>query len=190
MLLQDLPEEIVSDILAFAIHDAQRPADILCLNRAFYRLAFQCLYRDLFFTSSQQLRQFAATARIPVGFSPQFITISLPGGEDFRDFASMHKMFVACAPSGHLDLQALQFCLNTHSTDPNLRDIETALKLMKCVESSQYPFYNSISDCRMYSPRKFEWTGPDPVLHHFSIAVRTSARLKSPATPTDQRSSR
>jgi hypothetical protein len=131
MLLQDLPEEILSHILDFALDESASPCGLLCASRTVYRLAYPYLYNDLWFTSTQQLRLFAEGARIPQQFTPRFVTVMLPGGEDFRDFAAMSRMLATCAPSGRLELDTLRLCLNTLSTDPNLHNIEVALAITK-----------------------------------------------------------
>ena len=72
----ELPSELVSDILAYAIQDHPRPNDILSVNSAFHDIGARLLYGRLCFRTIRQLSAFGElTTRVP--YTPRHIELTL-----------------------------------------------------------------------------------------------------------------
>ncbi|KAI0795557.1 hypothetical protein C8Q75DRAFT_456470 [Abortiporus biennis] len=170
--LSNLPFELLTDILTFALSDPRvTPIPIFLTNHLFYNIARECIYTHLYFTSTRSLRHFIDTLKshsleLP---RPRTITLKFSGGAaDFEVFillAWVFRRYASGAMEGldtntgseaplSLDLDLLNLCLNSHARNPHLRYVYEALSLV--------------------NPRTFIWTGPDPE-HHFSTAIVPTA---------------
>ena len=145
----DLPVELFTDIVQYAISAHPRPADILCVNSFFYHVGVPALYTHLRFQTVGQVQRFASTTgRVPC--IPRDIELVLASSSaDFHVFKYLADAFRRCADSladaegcsslkadlnareAGLPLESLSLCLNSHSGNPYLYHIYQALKLVK-----------------------------------------------------------
>lgn len=98
----DLPVELFSDIVYYAIHAHPRPGEILCVNSFFYHVGVNALYTHLRFRSVSQVQRFATTA-FPVPCLPRHIELVLSSSSaDFYVFRYLADVFKRCGDSAAL----------------------------------------------------------------------------------------
>lgn len=146
-LLCDLPVELCSDIISYALQVHPRPQDVLSVNSAFRDLGIPQLYGRLCFRSIRQLATFAKGSSV-IPYTPKHIEVTLAGGAaDFHIFGLLIDVFRRCiismssysntlpgtlaGGSPSLPLDSLSLCLNSHSSNPFLQHVYNALRLVK-----------------------------------------------------------
>ena len=152
MSLAVVPVELLQEILALALCGHRRPADLLCVNKTFFKLAQSTLHAHLDFRSIGQLILFSeGTTRLSC--TPKTLVIALAGGEaDFEIFKHMAAALRRCLSTASLQadvgsndignnspyldgaklpLELLSLRLHSHSGNPHLSYVYEALALAK-----------------------------------------------------------
>ena len=152
MSLAVVPVELLQEILGLALYGHRRPADLLCVNKTFFKLGQSILHAHLDFRSIGQLILFSeGTAQLSC--HPKTLVIALAGGEaDFEVFKHMAAALRRClstaslqadvgsndlgSSSPYLDgtklpLELLSLRLHSHSGNPHLSYVYEALALAK-----------------------------------------------------------
>ncbi len=153
MSLAVVPVELLQEILAFALCGHHRSAELLCVNKMFFKLGQSILHAHLDFRSISQLILFSeGTTRLSC--APKTLAIALAGGSaDFEVFKHMAAALRRClsstvASQGDADgkdlsgnsscldgtklpLELLSLRLHSHSGNPHLSYIYEVLALAK-----------------------------------------------------------
>lgn len=144
MPLLSLPVELISSILSFSLDDNPHPSSVLLVNSNFKNIGLSLLHSSLRFRTTAQLELFIENSGL-LSCSPRSLSVTLAGGtSDFRLFHLLIAVFNLCIGAqmayngkdnnhgdGRLSLKLLNFCLNSHTSDPNLHLIRSALILVK-----------------------------------------------------------
>ncbi|TCD68665.1 hypothetical protein EIP91_010187 [Steccherinum ochraceum] len=187
MNICDLPPEVLSELLTFALHRHPIPSDVFRINTQFYTIGERILHSHLRFRRIDQIVEFAA-GHGSLACSPLTLSIEISAGYGSAPMGTMYAFSVfrylipalrRCgaeqaerSPTGEviqLPLNLLKLHLNTHVQDLDLRSVYDALILT--------------------NPQVFVWRGSD-LEHHFSIAIvptATSHVLRAAATWTNIR---
>lgn len=141
----DLPLELITFILEYVVGNIAHTGDtgILRVNTLFHDVAGHILYSNLTFHSNGQLRRFAGLT-FPLRWKPRTILVVLSGGTaDFDVFRHLAGALLRCGArqpepaildqGEQFPLERLEFCMHSHSRNPNLRDVFSALTLAKYV---------------------------------------------------------
>jgi hypothetical protein len=139
--LVELPVELLLDILSLALHTNPTTSSILRLNSHFLSTSLRILHTDLYFRSSTQVNLFRRTN---LTCAPRSLTLDLAGGAtDTHLFKELLGTFFKCKTysqakgwgniddKGRLMLDLLKWRLNSHTEDPNLRSIYSALSYVQ-----------------------------------------------------------
>ena len=152
MSLAVVPVELLQEILALALRGHRRPAELLCVNKTFFKLGQSILHAHLDFRSIGQLILFSeGTTRLSC--TPKTLAIALAGGSaDFQIFKYMAAALRRCLywiASSQADVGSNDFCnssysdgtklplellslrLHSHSGNPHLSYVYEALALAK-----------------------------------------------------------
>lgn len=139
MVLQ-LPPELLSEILAYALDVHPRPGDILCVHSQWLALGVHIVYTRLHFRSVRQLSLFSkGTTQLPCATRALHLTLS-GGSADFEVFRYLRDAIErlchrAAEATGlnptRLNLELLSLRLHSHTSNPNLRHVYDALVVVK-----------------------------------------------------------
>lgn len=147
-MLDTLPTELISHILSYALETTS----ILLISKLFLSILQPLLHANLQFSSSDQLHQFAHNSgRGDLACPPRRFSLVLPGGVKHSDvWINLHDAFLRCMPRDSeqlqipLDLEVLRLQMNTHTHDPNHKQIHSALSLTSYVPFLSLPFPTSL----------------------------------------------
>ena len=153
MSLAVVPIELLQEILGLALCDHRCPAELLCVNKTFFKLGQSMLHAHLDFHSISQLILFSeGTGRLSC--APKTLSVSLAGSSaDFEIFkhmaAALRRCLCSTEPSQEdmdkddfgdnssctdgtkLPLERLSLRLHSHSGNPHLSYLYEALALVK-----------------------------------------------------------
>ena len=79
MSLATVPIELLQEILHYALHDNPQRAELLCVNKAFFKLGQPVLHANLDFNSINNLILFSEGEE-PLTCAPRTLSITLAGG--------------------------------------------------------------------------------------------------------------
>ena len=189
--MESLPIEIVIQILTYGLAVHPVPSSILRVASHWRDIGQTILHTHIEISSLTQLYLFRTSK---LSCKPRSFALRLVGGavdftrqsptlwtapldesvevhnEDIRNRVSMSGGIFGCLRFAFFrcpDVEEVHLRLNSHTSDPHIEMIHSALCLVKYVSSRSTDSASLI----LRSPRKFEWTGPDPE-HHWSTAVR------------------
>jgi hypothetical protein len=191
--MEKLPIELVISILSYSLAVHPVPSAILRVATHWRHTGQTILHTNIKISSLTQLYLFRTSN---LSCKPRSFTLRLAGGavdftrqrqlpatswiapldelaevhnEDIRNRVSMSGGIFGClrlAFARCLDVEEVYLRLNSHTSDPHIEMIYSALCLIKCVFVALRPL-----PLTLRSPRVFEWAGPNPE-YHWSTAVR------------------